>query len=162
MNKELKGQGIPFDPIDPDLDLPKPEPALDEIKKETGRTEKSPEKKSSSQIVVVLLVIFCVFSLSTAAALYMLKEKEASARLDAEAKLEKIKIEKGEVEQELQETLSVKRQLESDLQVNKETTAWCWHNIKISKRKTRSFWTSSTKNEGYYRLKIPVGKRRTG
>jgi hypothetical protein len=120
MNKELKGQGIPFDPIDPDLDLPKPEPALDEIKKETGRTEKSPEKKSSSQIVVVLLVIFCVFSLSTAAALYMLKEKEASARLDAEAKLEKIKIEKGEVEQELQETLSVKRQLESDLQVNKE------------------------------------------
>ena len=119
MGKEIKGQGIPFDPIDQDLESKK-EPVLEELKKESGQPEKPTAAKSNSRIVVIMLVIFAVFSLSTAVALYVMKEKETSARLDLESKMERLKIEKTEVEKELQDTVLVKRQLENDLQVNKE------------------------------------------
>lgn len=118
MDKNLKaGQGIPFDPIEPDIDpVPAPqslEPQQDD--KPTSSKIKSAKKKSGSPILAIFLVILAVFSISAAGFLYMEKEKEIVKRVDIEKKLEQFTAEKKQVEKKLEETLEIKQQLELDL-----------------------------------------------
>ncbi|MBU1087002.1 MAG: hypothetical protein KKD05_05715 [Candidatus Omnitrophica bacterium] len=122
MDKDLKvGQGIPFDPIEPDID-PAPLPQSNESqndKPDSGKL-KPEKKKNGSPIILIFLVIFVVFSVSAAGFLYMEKEKEVVSRLDTEARLEKLILEKSEIEQNLKDTLVKKSQLEIDLEQGKE------------------------------------------
>lgn len=118
MDKNLKaGQGIPFDPIEPDIDpVPAPqslEPQQDD--KPTSSKIKSAKKKSGSPILVIFLVILAVFSIFAAGFLYMEKEKEIVKRVDIEKQLEQFTAEKKQVEKKLEETLEIKQQLELDL-----------------------------------------------
>jgi hypothetical protein len=121
MDKELRvGQGIPFDPIEPDID---PAPTPQSIKPQDDKPNlakiKPTKKKSGSPILVIFLLILAVFAISAAGFLYMEKEKEVAAKVDAEAHLEKLILEKLEVEKNLKDTLFEKSQLEVDLEQGK-------------------------------------------
>ncbi|MBU1043797.1 MAG: hypothetical protein KJ915_05295 [Candidatus Omnitrophica bacterium] len=121
MAKDLKvGQGIPFDPIEPDID-PVPLPQVNEPKndKPNSGKVKPVKKKGGSPVVAIFLAILAISSLSAAGFLYMEKEKEVASRLESETQLEKLILEKLEVEQNLKDTLTAKNQLEIDLEQGK-------------------------------------------
>ncbi len=115
MDKEFVGQGIPFDPIEPEdidsgqkSDIP-----------QTPADIKKPQKKGSP-IITIVLAVFMIAALSAAAVLYFLKEDEINKRLLVEKKLEQVETEYRDLDKELKDTLLVKRQLEMDLERNKE------------------------------------------
>ncbi|MFH1061770.1 MAG: hypothetical protein V1747_02660 [Candidatus Omnitrophota bacterium] len=120
MDKDLKvGQGIPFDPIEPDIDRvsePAPRSIEPQDYKPTAGKTKPAKKKGGSPIVVIFLVILAVFAISAAGFLYMEKAKETAFRKNIEVQLEKNILEKLEVEGNLKDTLLKKNQLEIDLE----------------------------------------------
>ncbi len=116
MQKEIKGEGIPFDPIDPEKDLPQEKIETPEVSK-----IKTKDKKVNTNIIMILLLIFVVFSVSLAIALYVAKENEVNKRLDVEATLKTTQMRKAQVEKELEDMLTLKRQLEDELNQKKES-----------------------------------------
>ncbi len=117
MDKDLKvGQGIPFDPIEPDIETaPAPQSNESQNDKPNSSKPKAVKKKGGSPVVIIFLVILGVFSMSVAGFLYMEKEKEITKRMELENQLDKFIVEKKQVEKELKETSIAKQQLEIDL-----------------------------------------------
>ena len=121
MDKDLKvGQGIPFDPIEPDVETaPVPQAIEPQDDKPNSDKPKVVKKKGGSPVVIIFLVILGVFSISAAGFLYMEKEKETAIRVDLENQLDKFIVEKNQVEAELKEISMDKQQLQLDLEQGK-------------------------------------------
>ncbi len=115
MDKEFVGQGIPFDPIDPD----EINSAQKSDTPQTPADTKKPKKKGSP-ILIAVLAVFMLAALSAAAVLYFLKEDEVNKRLAVEKKLEQAEADYRDLDKELKDTLLVKKQLEMDLERKQE------------------------------------------
>ncbi|MFH1094138.1 MAG: hypothetical protein V1739_08350 [Candidatus Omnitrophota bacterium] len=118
MDKEFIGQGIPFDPIDPE--------ELD-----SGQKSSSPQtpadsakdkklQKKGSPIITVVLAVFMIAFMSAAAVLYFVKEDEVKKKLVVEKKLEQVEADYKDLDKELKDTMLVKGQLQMDLERGQE------------------------------------------
>jgi len=112
MEKELIGQGIPFDPIDSIEDPVKPSK---EPKTPTNEPVDIKPPKKGSPIIVVLLVVFLVAALTGAGVLYFARDKEIQERVKVEEQLAGLVQEKIDLQQELDDVSLVKQQLQEDL-----------------------------------------------
>ncbi len=118
MDKDFVGQGIPFDPIDPD-ELDSGQKSSTPQTPADGVKDTEPQKKGSP-IVTVVLVVFMIAAMSAAAVLYFLKEDEINRRLVVEKKLEQAEADYKDLDKELKDTLLVKKQLKADIEHGEE------------------------------------------
>ena len=124
------GQGIPFDPIEPEPER-KPEPPKKEPSKEpvgedfSERPGAGPDLglkpvKKQSPVLTVLLVILLVGAVSAAAYFYIENENQTKKLLATKAELQQTVEEKMQVKRDLDDLTLVKKQLEDDLDRGKE------------------------------------------
>ncbi|MFH1459099.1 MAG: hypothetical protein ABIG64_01825 [Candidatus Omnitrophota bacterium] len=127
MTPELKGHGIPFDPIDFDLEEPikqdfvqSQEPALgDKPTLADAKKPQLPKKKFATRFVLIFFVLLALSAIGVAAYYYLGKEEEISKRIEVEATLATVKEEKVIVEKNLDEITLQRDQLQVDVEESK-------------------------------------------